>query len=458
MNGPFKDALVASLDRIIRTDDPRSPKALWELGVIFTSHFAGPDSSIEEGLQFIQNSAEAGDPRAKALCHRLHEAFGSQRLGKMTERQHIQWLEEAAQVGHQSALEDLRRLSPSSAIKAQALHAARFYEPLDDDDVSAITATKVISTRGDLALHRAAATGRIDQIEALLQVSDIEVNARNMEGDTPLIAACRFGQLKAVLLLLDYGADASIRNSFGENALHYAWCFNTTQSEIVVRRLISSGAQVSDTSNRKIVREDLDLLPILPGTALERAAGRARLDLVLLFLEHDNLLAPSNGALARRMLLWSLRLHDTDLQEYLVDSCLLDPATYDPNLAPMSKTTWLHRGEQRSLLDAACIGWVSNGGAGCNVPTRFWFACRHGKAWKPVVYSSIVRLMGFLGGSLPDVEKYVNMSIKWAFRSSLYDAFTALLRFKFESTPGRTARMYEFEALTWKSENNFSVM
>ncbi|XP_061667206.1 ankyrin repeat domain-containing protein 22 isoform X2 [Syngnathoides biaculeatus] len=48
------------------------------------------------------------------------------------------------------------------------------------------------------------------------------VNGRDdVTGDTPLIAACRRGNLRAVTVLLGRGADARMRNKKGRTCLHY---------------------------------------------------------------------------------------------------------------------------------------------------------------------------------------------------------------------------------------------
>ncbi|XP_028822277.1 ankyrin repeat domain-containing protein 22 isoform X2 [Denticeps clupeoides] len=55
----------------------------------------------------------------------------------------------------------------------------------------------------------------------------IRADGRNIDvqdavsGDTPLIAACRAGNLQVVKFLLDKGADASLRNKKKRTCLHY---------------------------------------------------------------------------------------------------------------------------------------------------------------------------------------------------------------------------------------------
>ena len=288
LSGSFKDELVCGLQTLIRKDDHRTPKALWELGVIYLTHFANPRHTINEGLRYIRESAQAGDVRAKALCYRLHDAFGSSALDKTATSQKLKWLREAAECGHQSAIEELRELDYSAAVNAQAEFAASFYQSPDESsalDSSMRTETFEASVNGYLPVHRAAATGHLEELMILLVASDENLNLTNDEGDTPLMAACRFGQLATALALLESGCDPTLRNSFGENALHFVWCFNSEDGGRLAREMLAKGAQVDDVSKRTVWASELDLRPIVRGTPLDRAAARGRDDLILIFLE-----------------------------------------------------------------------------------------------------------------------------------------------------------------------------
>ena len=70
----------------------------------------------------------------------------------------------------------------------------------------------------------------------------MDLDIQNDEGDTPLLLACQSGQAKTLSLLIRNGASAAIQNKFGENALHFAWCFFGSDARLVVDELVSSGA------------------------------------------------------------------------------------------------------------------------------------------------------------------------------------------------------------------------
>jgi len=446
MSGPFRDKVVAELEKVVGTNDsPRRPKASWELGVMLLSRFANPDASINQGLNLILQAAQEGDIRAKALYHQLYEAYG--RSCPCSEDARLRRLGEAASEGNQIALSELRHLDPPSVVAAQAANARRYFRSTAETGVS--------------PLHQAAASGRKDEVSAFLDSSESTINTRDAEGNTPLILACRFGQLETALLLLDRGANAAARNDFGENVLHYAWCFSTEEVPSVVTRLVSGGASLHDISSRIVPASELDLLPVLPGTPLERVAGRLRCDLVRLFVEKGDLLKISNGRLARRLLLWGLRLHDAELVDYLLEACIYNPSRYKKTLAPIIKTKWLHRGQERTMLEAACAGWISEASLGSHYPLRFWLACRHGSTWKQAVYASVEQLISFRGsGNEPWLtEEDVNKSMEWAVHESLYDAFLALLKCKVEMTPNLRSQLIDTSQLWWKiHEINASIM
>lgn len=68
------------------------------------------------------------------------------------------------------------------------------------------------------SLQRAAEAGQLAQIEALLD-KGVSVDARDLNGDTALVAAARSGQAKAIKLLLDRGASINARGDLDCTAL-----------------------------------------------------------------------------------------------------------------------------------------------------------------------------------------------------------------------------------------------
>jgi ankyrin repeat protein len=72
------------------------------------------------------------------------------------------------------------------------------------------------------ALFRAVRAGSPDTVQALLASPNVDVNAVDEQGNTPLIEAARFGHDKVATLLLIAHANPSIKNNEGKTALMLA--------------------------------------------------------------------------------------------------------------------------------------------------------------------------------------------------------------------------------------------
>ena len=82
-----------------------------------------------------------------------------------------------------------------------------------EEKIRAETAAPVAEPQIDI--HLAAAHGNIDQIAHLLD-DGIDLNSRNHDGVTPVMVAALFGRNAAAELLIDRGADLTIRGNKGE--------------------------------------------------------------------------------------------------------------------------------------------------------------------------------------------------------------------------------------------------
>ena len=82
-------------------------------------------------------------------------------------------------------------------------------------------------------LHVAAATGNVAITEMLLAATDLDLNYRNLRGETPLLLASSRGHRPLVQLLVEAGADAQIRDYLGNEVDDYvdvsAWQPKTSE-------------------------------------------------------------------------------------------------------------------------------------------------------------------------------------------------------------------------------------
>lgn len=78
-----------------------------------------------------------------------------------------------------------------------------------------------VNNPGWTALHYAASIGNDDIVRMLLEASAY-IDAESPNGTTPLMMAAGAGRLSTVKLLLDEGADATLKNNLGMTALDFA--------------------------------------------------------------------------------------------------------------------------------------------------------------------------------------------------------------------------------------------
>jgi ankyrin repeat protein len=95
-------------------------------------------------------------------------------------------------------------------------------------DANAVKTLAVLLTHGAAALkfdddghtllHRAARKGRAESLDLLLS-KDLDINARNRDGQTPLMVAVQEGKVACVRTLLERGADYRLQDDMRDTAL-----------------------------------------------------------------------------------------------------------------------------------------------------------------------------------------------------------------------------------------------
>ncbi len=84
-----------------------------------------------------------------------------------------------------------------------------------------ITANRSNEEVGATALFNSIVKGRTRMVSALLRTG-IDVNIRNIAGETPLMAAAEVGSAEIAALLLERGADVSVTDIDGDTAYDIA--------------------------------------------------------------------------------------------------------------------------------------------------------------------------------------------------------------------------------------------
>jgi ankyrin repeat protein len=87
---------------------------------------------------------------------------------------------------------------------------------------------------------------RVQETVPFLGIELRDVNQRNMFDDTPLIQVMSWDDIEAATLLLEGGADVSVRGEDGETALHRAVLFGNAE---LVELLLAHNAPTSSKND-----------------------------------------------------------------------------------------------------------------------------------------------------------------------------------------------------------------
>ena len=450
--------------------DPRHSSALFELAIIALSKYEDPLSTIKQGLEYLHSSAQVDSStelRSKALYQRIYTAYNDNILMGEPLELVEKWLFEAAAYGHRTAFEDLLNVDPARAKAAGRLKANQdmpihFDGTDENEDEFNLWIQRNIGKGGDVdqyyttnghsLMHWAAATGKSTIISLLHDRYGVSIDKANSVGDTPLLVAASYGQLETVMLLLELNADASLTNNMDENILHFLWCFCTNDAKDIVPSALYHGANLTQKAKAWPLDMRLDISPMLAGTPVERVAGRNRVDLVNLLVDFGYEIIPSNGNEMRRMFLWAVRLHNLQVQNFLLDYHSECSATADTDLQTLDKTMWSFKGQKVTYVCAVAAGWISGARHGIDAPYDFALACRNGADWHNALDSSVSNTLKLFHDA-DNQEEQVSKALELAFKASHIAAFRIFLKWKLTLTAAcdhSRDRLLTLEPLTWK--------
>ena len=94
-----------------------------------------------------------------------------------------------------------------------------------------------VNKTGWTALHYAATGGHVEVIRLLLD-KHAYIDSTSPNGSTPLMMAARYGNSSAVKLLLEEGADPTIKNEKGLNAWDFANGVGRTEAASIIRAFL----------------------------------------------------------------------------------------------------------------------------------------------------------------------------------------------------------------------------
>ncbi|KGO76508.1 hypothetical protein PITC_087870 [Penicillium italicum] len=147
-----------------------------------------------------------------------------------------------------------------------------------------------VNKRGDRILHLAAYAGRIQAIEIMLDAfPSMHIDQQNDKGETPLLCACRAGQVGTVSRLVELGADASIAAANGETCVHWLLSFRDEDVITTGDALIKGGAKLRNFTCERVAYSEfqagIDVDFQLPGSPLTWAIHHDRPCIVQFLLD-----------------------------------------------------------------------------------------------------------------------------------------------------------------------------
>ena len=134
--------------------------------------------------------------------------------------------------------------SASDEFREMAMHGSVFgAKRVLDREGSRVNVNGIEESSGRTAFHKAAFWGHVDMIQFLAKVCNPSlINVCDYQGDSALIDAARFGHVEAVRLLLNAGANGSIKNKAGRDAISIAQEHGHEQIVSILRQHLNAAA------------------------------------------------------------------------------------------------------------------------------------------------------------------------------------------------------------------------
>ncbi|KAI0551732.1 hypothetical protein F4679DRAFT_537791 [Xylaria curta] len=219
----------------------------------------------QKGLEILLDSAAKGDIKAKAIAWRIHSAILP---GMESNHPWDSWLFDAACLGSTIAAEDLKIRNTSlykdasdriSLLWQYGSHLKSMNEAAMTDFVARYRTQRQIEEwifenpeldlgylrcSGFTLLHLAAISNDISMVNFLLE-KGAEINVLTFKDETPVLCACRCGNVQVLRVLLERGGSATQPTLAGQTPLHYLISFSPENVSIAASLLVLGGANLN---------------------------------------------------------------------------------------------------------------------------------------------------------------------------------------------------------------------
>jgi ankyrin repeat protein len=236
-------------------DEAERGYAALEIACSYITGYGHANKDFDAALTWIARSRVWS--AARGISSRLQYALGQE---DVLDEAQLRELTYCACQGSDIAMEELRRLDPESGVAVLRLrqnHLEGVGSVIFDIEISDRFSVHDVDelerqiTQADMPpaaevevvpgkvglLHFAASRGEPSAVEYLIR-NGCDVNAVDVEGETPLLFACRAGHPDTALALLKNGADITLsRRSTQETPLHWAVNIDESRVEEVIRAM-----------------------------------------------------------------------------------------------------------------------------------------------------------------------------------------------------------------------------
>jgi ankyrin repeat protein len=382
----------------------RASEAAYGLAVLSINGVIGDgkwETRRDAGLKWLETAARSGSDRAQASFCRACRAFAVDIPADCVDMEQ-DWLQRTASKGFFVAMKDLEEFGFADALRdaTETLRgryggtgAERYDSDLFPDDfprafdqrlskqvqnVRQLGDSSRMNRFGDNILHFAVSCGLELTAEKLIENLDRDaLNTTNVNGETPLLLACRSGHYATTMMLLEAGADPKMANDYGDTPLHWLLSFDDRYVDEVAQKLVQIGSEVDAVADAwQYIHCGENAF--IRGTPLMRAVTRNRLKVVETLCEKGaDPNFTTNGASA---IITAALLHYPEILEILISKSTDEPRTVE-------------RSTGMSLLTRVIMGGSLEGSG-----SLFGRIRRHGHRWHSNARNTLQVLLDYGAG------------------------------------------------------------